>query len=145
MDPLDGTQNPVAFKSATVAWPQDKSGRSGSAPSTTSTPRRIFSLIDLSLEFPTGELSLVCGKLGSGKTLLLLCMSFIAMHGFQRVSWPASYFEALLGEADLLAGRIICPRSPPNTIASFVGVTPSLEHWIVKGTSAYVPQVSFPV
>jgi ABC-type lipoprotein export system ATPase subunit len=26
----------------------------------------------LSLNFPQGELSLICGKLGSGKTLLLL-------------------------------------------------------------------------
>lgn len=29
-------------------------------------------LLDLTLNFPIGELSLVCGKLGSGKTLLLL-------------------------------------------------------------------------
>ena len=29
-------------------------------------------LVDLSLNFPRGELSLVCGKLGSGKSLLLL-------------------------------------------------------------------------
>jgi ABC-type lipoprotein export system ATPase subunit len=29
-------------------------------------------LTDLNIIFPKGELSLVCGKLGSGKTLLLL-------------------------------------------------------------------------
>jgi ABC-type lipoprotein export system ATPase subunit len=29
-------------------------------------------LVDLSLNFPQGELSLICGKLGSGKTLMLL-------------------------------------------------------------------------
>lgn len=29
-------------------------------------------LMDLNIVFPQGELSLVCGKLGSGKTLLLL-------------------------------------------------------------------------
>lgn len=29
-------------------------------------------LMDLNVVFPKGELSLVCGKLGSGKTLLLL-------------------------------------------------------------------------
>jgi ABC-type lipoprotein export system ATPase subunit len=28
--------------------------------------------MDLNIVFPKGELSLVCGKLGSGKTLLLL-------------------------------------------------------------------------
>ena len=31
-------------------------------------------LMDLNIVFPKGELSLVCGKLGSGKTLLLLGM-----------------------------------------------------------------------
>jgi ABC-type lipoprotein export system ATPase subunit len=35
-----------------------------------------FSLLDLSLRFPEGELSLICGKLGSGKTLLLLGKTF---------------------------------------------------------------------
>jgi ABC-type lipoprotein export system ATPase subunit len=38
------------------------------------TPMRKFMLVDMTLEFAKGELSLVCGKLGSGKTLLLLGM-----------------------------------------------------------------------
>lgn len=48
---------------------------------------------------------------------------------------------ALLGEADLLAGQISCPRSPPNIIASFAGVLPKPEDWIVPGVCAFVPQV----
>ena len=63
-----------------------------------STPRPSFILQDLTLSFPPGALSLVCGKLGSGKTLLLL---------------------GLLGEADVLAGQLSCPRSPPDALAVF--------------------------
>jgi ABC-type lipoprotein export system ATPase subunit len=33
--------------------------------------------MDLTLKFPPGELSLICGKLGSGKTLLLLGALYI--------------------------------------------------------------------
>lgn len=69
--PLDGTQEKIALQSATITWPQDRAGAS-TAPSAASTPKQKFVLVDLSLEFPKGELSLICGKLGSGKTLLLL-------------------------------------------------------------------------
>ena len=48
---------------------------------------------------------------------------------------------ALLGEADLLTGQLICPRSPPDALASFVGKEVSEEEWIVPGVCAYVPQV----
>ena len=47
---------------------------------------------------------------------------------------------ALLGEADLLAGQIICPRSPPDILASFAGVIPPQDEWVVEGVCAYVPQ-----
>lgn len=70
--PLDGKHHPIALQSATITWPQDRTRGGSSAPSAASTPRQKFILIDLSLEFPQGELSLICGKLGSGKTLLLL-------------------------------------------------------------------------
>lgn len=64
--PSDGSPTSVAFRSATVSWPQDANTRS-QASSAASTPRRRFMLTDLSVEFPKGDLSLVCGKLGSGK------------------------------------------------------------------------------
>lgn len=48
---------------------------------------------------------------------------------------------ALLGESDLLAGQIDCPRSPPNIIASFTSVIPNPKEWVVQGVCAYVPQV----
>ncbi|KAA1472498.1 multidrug resistance-associated ABC transporter [Dentipellis sp. KUC8613] len=117
--PLGGEQPPIAFQGATVTWPQDRTRGTSTAPSVASTPKSKFVLIDLNLNFPKGELSLICGKLGSGKTLLLL---------------------ALLGEADMLTGQVLCPRTPPDAIASFAGVVPPQDEWVVEGVCAYVPQ-----
>ncbi|THH21147.1 hypothetical protein EW146_g360 [Bondarzewia mesenterica] len=120
--PLGGEVVPVAFRGATVTWPQDRTRGSSAAPSAVSTPHHKFVLTDLNLTFPRNKLSLICGKLGSGKTLLLL---------------------ALLGEADVLTGQVICPRTPPDTIASFGSESPSETEWIVEGVCAYVPQAAW--
>ncbi|KLO19365.1 multidrug resistance-associated ABC transporter [Schizopora paradoxa] len=117
--PFDGTQQRIVLQSATISWPVDKTAASSVPSSAASTPRRKFILVDLSLKFPDGELSLICGKLGSGKTLLLL---------------------SLLGEADVLAGHIVSTRSPPDAIASFAEMKISTDDWIVPGACAYVPQ-----
>ncbi|KAF9897973.1 hypothetical protein BX616_004682, partial [Lobosporangium transversale] len=50
-----------------------------------------FILRNISVSFPVGELSIVCGSTGSGKTSLLM---------------------AMLGEMDILAGQIFLPRRP---------------------------------
>ncbi|KAI0821920.1 multidrug resistance-associated ABC transporter [Trametes gibbosa] len=117
--PIATQTQQIALQSATITWPQDRTRGSSAAPSAASTPRHKFILVDLTLDFPVGELSLICGKLGSGKSLLLL---------------------ALLGEADLLTGQMICPRSPPDIMASFAGVVVPQEEWAVPGVCAYVPQ-----
>ncbi|KAH8996013.1 ATP-binding cassette transporter [Lactarius akahatsu] len=114
--PLGGVPSPIAFHGATVTWPREPRT---TVPSASSTPKTKFMLMDLNTVFPKGELSLVCGKLGSGKTLLLL---------------------ALLGEVDVLTGQVLCPQTPPNAIASFVGVVPSPDEWVIDGVCAYVPQ-----
>ena len=119
--PLDGLAHPIALQSATITWPQDRS-RASAAPSVAATPKTKFVLMDLSLDFPLGELSLICGKLGSGKSLLLL---------------------ALLGEADLLSGQLLCPRSPPDIIARFAGEKATEEEWVVEGACAFVPQTAW--
>jgi hypothetical protein len=41
----------------------------------------------------------------------------------------------------LLTGQMLCPRSPPDSLASFTGVVVPEEKWLVKGICAYVPQV----
>lgn len=119
--PISQQSATIAFQSCTVTWPQDRSTMSA-APSAASTPRQKFVLIDLSLQFPTGELSLICGKLGSGKTLMLL---------------------ALLGEADVLTGQVLCPRSPPDALASFAGLEIAYRDWVIDGLGAYVPQAAW--
>jgi hypothetical protein len=136
--PMELEAQTIALQSCTATWPQarDRSHPSSVSPST---PRQSFMLVNLTLNFPQGELSLICGKLGSGKTLLLLG----TLHAILCLVY-AKYDLALLGEVDTLAGQIICPRSPPDTLASFAGVHVSKENWIVEGISAYVPQVSDP-
>ncbi|VDB91250.1 unnamed protein product [Peniophora sp. CBMAI 1063] len=123
---LGANTNPIAFQGATVTWPQDRSRETATSTpnlSAASTPSRgKFVLVDLNLNFPRGELSLVCGKLGSGKTLLLL---------------------SLLGEADHLTGQILCPRSPPDAIANLSRSAPAPEDWVVEGVCAYVPQAAW--
>ncbi len=117
----------IAMNSATITWPRDKApmsadGEASVGPSIAPTPSGGgFTLSDVNVNFPEGQLSLICGKLGSGKTLLLL---------------------GLLGEADCLAGQVICPRSPPNALDSF-GENIAPEDWIVSGLVAYCPQTAF--
>lgn len=52
-----------------------------------------------------------------------------------------STHAGLLGEADLLNGQILCPRSPPDALARFSMLShiPKNE-WVVPGICAYVPQ-----
>lgn len=51
---------------------------------------------------------------------------------------------ALLGEADLLAGQVISPRSPPDAISAFSALKfiPAKD-WVVPGICAYVPQTAW--
>lgn len=104
----------ISFISAMISWPQRE------AASADTTPDHRFSLLNVSLNFPPGKLSLICGRTGSGKTLLL---------------------SGLLGEADVLAGRISCPRSPPDALAALPHPSSDV-NWIVNGLCAYVPQAS---
>ena len=134
----DGT---IAFQNATVTWPQERVRSASNPSSAASTPKTKFVLMDLSITFPPGELSLICGKLGSGKSLLLLCEE-------STVSLLSSWLmialkKALLGEADVLAGRVLCPRSPPDAIASFQDDIPSQGGWIRQNVCAYVPQTAW--
>ncbi|WFD33099.1 hypothetical protein MSPP1_004156 [Malassezia sp. CBS 17886] len=109
----------VACEDATVAFPHDQS-RAGTEPP--------FALTHLSIEFPAGRRTLICGRVGAGKSLLL---------------------QALLHEADTLHGRVICPRSPqdgiPHNAASERAALSALDtaHWTRPDLVAYAPQVPF--
>ena len=56
---------------------------------------------------------------GSGKSLLL---------------------NGLLGEADVLAGQLSCPRSSPDLMAAFESSSIKAENWVIPGMVGYVPQ-----
>ena len=46
-----------------------------------------------------------------------------------------------MGEADVLAGQVLCPQSPPDFLATFSSRRVFKEDWVVSGVCAYVPQV----
>ncbi|KAG0198978.1 hypothetical protein BGX28_007646 [Mortierella sp. GBA30] len=73
-----------------------------------------FILRDINVSFPVGELSIVCGPTGSGKTSLLL---------------------AMLGEMDVLTGQIYLPRRPLDGSKEF-----DPETGLLKDGVAYVSQ-----
>ena len=77
----------------------------------------VFQLRDLDVNFPRGQMTLIAGKFGSGKTLLLL---------------------SLLGEVRLLDGKIsylVSPLMDPGTVGE--------QNWsLIPDGVAYVPQVS---
>lgn len=83
-------------------------------------------------------------SLGSGKTLMLLCLSFPFCSPFSQLTSDLFTSSALLGEADLLAGNIISPRSPPDAVATFSALPYIPEDaWVVPGICAYVPQTAW--
>ncbi|WOO81435.1 ATP-dependent bile acid permease [Vanrija pseudolonga] len=116
VEPFDGGD--IVLVNATLTWPKDDSSSGSGKKSTAPTPRPDFSLADLSLRFPEGKLSLICGRLGSGKSLLL---------------------SGLLGEADLVAGQMVVPRSEPDAMSLFDNKVQD-DEWIVPSLVAYVPQ-----
>ncbi|KAI9150839.1 ATP-dependent bile acid permease [Paramyrothecium foliicola] len=101
---LDGPS--VQMKNATISWPAYPEAADKSR----------FVLRDINLSFPKGQLSVISGKSGEGKSLLA---------------------AAIIGEAELLKGSISIPKSPrprhDTTIRS--------ENWIIPGAIAYVGQM----
>ncbi|PHH60274.1 hypothetical protein CDD81_1902 [Ophiocordyceps australis] len=97
----------VAFENASVAWPVD----------TETADKDRFILRNLDLSFPRGELSIISGKTGTGKSLVL---------------------SALLGEVDLLEGSIYMPSTVPPLERNDGKAHPG--NWILEGSVAYVAQ-----
>jgi ABC-type multidrug transport system fused ATPase/permease subunit len=89
----------ISIENATITWPQ---GRDLDR----------FRLRTVNLSFPTGELSLVSGSTGSGKSLVL---------------------AAILGEAKLIEGVI---KAPIHTRDA----SPDSKEWIIPGCKAFVSQ-----
>lgn len=100
------TTGHVVFRNATVAWPSDESTKEDNEKA----PTR-FHLNNLNLTFPPGELSVISGTVGSGKSLLL---------------------ASILGEADLLDGDIEAPSAANGRPVAFVSQTPWLQNATVE-------------
>ncbi|KAH6649967.1 hypothetical protein F5144DRAFT_588575 [Chaetomium tenue] len=105
----------IAFDNATVAWPtvQDTDIPEEGAEE----QREAHSILrNATLDFPIGKLSVISGKTGSGKSLLL---------------------AALLGEVKLLAGTIHLPPVPK--FDDSVEYIPE-EEWVIPQLTAFVSQ-----
>jgi len=98
----------VAFQEATIAWPVEDEGLQEDQ----------FRLRDLNLDFPNKELSVISGRTGSGKSLLL---------------------ASILGEADILNGSVQVPRAPPAS--ERFDEQANADTWYIEGSLAFVAQI----
>lgn len=99
----------ISFTNATISWPSDDDDDSDD---------RKFTLEDLNIDFVMGELNIISGRTGSGKSLLL---------------------SAIIGETDVLEGKVTVPRPPPAS--ERFDSQANKGNWITQNSIAYVSQV----
>ncbi|ODN97956.1 hypothetical protein I350_07593 [Cryptococcus amylolentus CBS 6273] len=117
-DKWEHTSRRISADNATITWPAadgikiEESGR--------------FKLRDVDLNVPEGKLTVLCGPLGAGKTLLL---------------------RAFLGEAKVENGTVFAPRSLPYATPVLSEGETSCIQWTTEmwlnDSVAYAPQQSF--
>nr|XP_019007523.1 uncharacterized protein I206_07785 [Kwoniella pini CBS 10737]OCF46304.1 hypothetical protein I206_07785 [Kwoniella pini CBS 10737] len=115
-DRWDNTSDQIICNHAVITWPSaDEKGE-------TSEESMRFRLHDMHFDLPQGRLTLLCGPLGSGKSLLL---------------------RAFLGEAAIEEGSVMAPRSLHDSTP----VSPKSRKWTgeewLTDSVAYAPQQSF--
>lgn len=98
----------ISFEKSSVAWPAENLDYG----------LERFMLQDLNINFPSKGLSVISGKTGSGKSLLL---------------------AAILGEADVLEGIIRAPVPPP--LEERFDSKATKANWIIDSAIAFVAQV----
>lgn len=98
----------ISFESATIAWPSDDPEQEENQ----------FRLNNVDLEFPAKELSVISGRTGSGKSLLL---------------------ASIIGEADVLKGTLRVPRAPAATERFDSKANKS--NWYIDSSIAFVAQI----
>ncbi|PQE07873.1 ABC transporter protein [Rutstroemia sp. NJR-2017a WRK4] len=98
----------ISFDRATISWPSEEKHDASDD--------EIFALRDLNISFPLNRLSIICGRTGSGKSLLL---------------------HSILGEAELLGGSIMVPAAPVESYDNYA----TKDNWIIPNSIAYVSQI----
>ncbi|KAK3935918.1 P-loop containing nucleoside triphosphate hydrolase protein [Diplogelasinospora grovesii] len=98
----------VAFDNASIAWPSDEK----------MDEEERFVLRNINVTFPQGELSVISGKTGTGKSLML---------------------AAILGEVDVLGGTLYVPKAP--SLWDRHDDKANRDNWIIPGAIAYVAQI----
>ncbi|KAJ5895179.1 hypothetical protein N7495_006870 [Penicillium taxi] len=101
----------IAFENASVAWPAEKTDDDDDDGDR-------FQLRDLTLNFPEKGLTVISGRTGSGKSLLL---------------------ASILGECDVLGGTVKVPV--PIPVKERFDDLATSENWIVDSAIAYVAQI----
>lgn len=105
----------ITFEKATVAWPK-KEDPDQEGPAEAIEERS--TLRNVSLQFPEGKLSVITGKTGAGKSLLL---------------------AAILGEVKLISGIVKVPAPPPEE--EFEDVKPiHAADWLIPSLTSFVSQ-----
>lgn len=99
----------ISFEEASIAWPSDEEKVDGN---------ERYVLRNINANFPDKELSVIIGNTGSGKSLLL---------------------ASVLGESDLLKGRINVPKPP--SIFDRHDQKATKENWIIPNSIAFVAQI----
>ncbi|CAK7235753.1 hypothetical protein SBRCBS47491_009404 [Sporothrix bragantina] len=138
--PVADAGDSIVFENATVRWPRVEDSDVPAAGGTSAPPeapptapgsspvateasavvapeetRSILRNIDVA--FPSGELSLITGKTGAGKSLLL---------------------AAVLGEVKLLSGNVKVPQAPLVSVIESEDVNES--NWVLPSLTAFVSQ-----
>lgn len=112
--PVAAPGDAITFDNATVAWPK-KEDPDKEVPEQTEARSM---LRDVSLQFPEGKLSIIAGKTGSGKSLLL---------------------AAILGEVKLLSGIVQIPEPPAESeIDDVKPIAPA--EWLIPSLTSFVSQ-----
>lgn len=114
-EPVAVPGDAITFDQATVAWPK-KENPEQEGPSEAIEERS--TLRDISLQFPEGKLSVITGKTGAGKSLLL---------------------AAILGEVKLISGVVKIPTPPPEEELDGVKPIPAA-NWLIPSLTSFVSQ-----